>query len=58
MGIEEHIGEVIKGKKALFFGLFDGTCDEIHFEERASFMNRIEKLIKPVVVPRLARKPG
>ena len=58
MGIEEHIGEVIKGKKALFFGLFDGTSDEIHFEERASFMNRMEKLVEPVVVPRLAKKPG
>ncbi len=44
-GIEARIAELVASKKALFSGLFDGTTDEIRFDEKRSFLADVEKLV-------------
>ncbi|MFW6023461.1 MAG: DEAD/DEAH box helicase [Myxococcota bacterium] len=46
--IEERIAGVVANKKALFTGLFDGTSDEVAFEESGSFLSRLEHVVQPV----------
>ena len=43
-GIESRIAALVGAKQALFSGLFDGTSDEVRFDEASSFMARVEKL--------------
>jgi hypothetical protein len=44
-GIESRILATVGTKRALFKGLFDGTNDEIRFDQAASFFERIEEII-------------
>ncbi|HEY4120402.1 MAG TPA: DEAD/DEAH box helicase [Byssovorax sp.] len=48
-GIEARLAALLGTKQALFSGLFDGTSAEIRFEEAASFLERVEKLVEPDV---------
>lgn len=52
-GIEERIAGVLGGKKALFNGLFDGSSDEVTFEQGGSFLKRLAVLTDQVVLPAL-----
>ncbi len=45
VGIEAHIASLVGTKQAFFSELFDGTNDAIRFEENASFLSRIERLV-------------
>ena len=53
-GIESRIADLVGNKQALFSGLFDGANDQVKFEESGSFLERLEKIVKPVEVPSLA----
>ncbi|MBX7114096.1 MAG: DEAD/DEAH box helicase [Myxococcaceae bacterium] len=53
-GIESRIATLLGGKKALFDGLFDGSSDEVRFEQGASFMSTMRQLVEPVTVPEAA----
>jgi hypothetical protein len=50
-GIEARIAGVLGNKQALFSGLFDGTTDAVRFDAPSSFLDDIERLVEPVVVP-------
>jgi hypothetical protein len=50
-GIEARIAGVVGNKQALFSGLFDGTTDAVRFDAPSSFLDDIERLVEPVVVP-------
>ena len=52
-GIEARIANLVRDKRALFTGLFDGSSDEVQFESSGSFLDRIEKLVDPIQVPDL-----
>jgi hypothetical protein len=43
--IEERIAALVGAKSQLFKGLFDGTSDEIRFDEATSFLSQVERLI-------------
>lgn len=43
--IEERIAALVGNKKALFDGLFDGTSDEIRFEQSQSFMSAVARIV-------------
>jgi superfamily II DNA or RNA helicase len=49
--IESRIAGLVSNKKALFKAVFDGTSDEIEFENQASFLEGVAKLVEPVAVP-------
>lgn len=49
--IESRIASLIERKRAVFSGLFDGTSDEVTFDDSSSFLEGIKKLVDPVVVP-------
>jgi hypothetical protein len=53
-GIEARIAAIIGGKKAMFDGLFDGTTDEVRFQEGSSLTSQLERLVEPTVVPAVA----
>ena len=46
VGIEARIWDIISVKRALFAGLFDGTSDEVRFDDATSFMEDLERLIE------------
>jgi hypothetical protein len=50
-GIEARIAAVLGNKRALFEGLFDGTSDAVRFDAPAGFLEDIQRLVEPVVVP-------
>ena len=50
-GIESRIAGLLGAKKALFQGLFDGTSDQVLFEDADSVMSKLERLVEPVVLP-------
>jgi hypothetical protein len=52
-GIESRIAALIGNKRALFSGLFDGTSDTVRFDAPAGFLEDIQRLVEPVVVPEL-----
>jgi SNF2 family DNA or RNA helicase len=49
--IESRIATLVERKRAVFSGLFDGTSDEVVFEEQTSFLEGIKQLVEPVPVP-------
>jgi hypothetical protein len=53
-GIESRIAGVISSKRALFGGLFDGTSDEVRFEQGGSMAAQLGRLATPEV----AGEPG
>ncbi len=55
-GIEARIAAIVGGKKAMFDGLFDGTTDEVRFQEGSSLTSQLERLVEPIAVP-LAAEP-
>lgn len=50
-GIESRIFTLIAQKKAVFTSLFDGTTDQVRFEESSSFLDGMKKLIEPATLP-------
>lgn len=46
-GIESRIATILGSKQAFFKGLFDGDSDSLRFDQSASFLSRIQKLIDP-----------
>ena len=50
-GIESRIAALVERKRAVFAGLFDGTTDDVIFEEQVSFLDGIKKLVEPVALP-------
>lgn len=50
-GIEARIAGLVGNKQALFSGLFDGTTDAVRFDAPSGFLDDIERLVEPVVVP-------
>lgn len=46
-GIESRIAKLLAQKRALFTSLFDGTSDEVVFDEKASFMDGVKRLVEP-----------
>jgi SNF2 family DNA or RNA helicase len=50
-GIESRIAAVVSNKRALFTGLFDGTSDSVRFDAPAGFLEDVQRLVEPVVVP-------
>jgi hypothetical protein len=51
-GIESRIAAIVSDKKALFDGLFDGSSDEVRFEQGGSFLSSLQRLVEPVIVPK------
>ncbi|MHC4415261.1 MAG: DEAD/DEAH box helicase [Planctomycetota bacterium] len=49
--IEERIASLVSDKKALFDGLFDGTSDEIRFEQSSSFMSTVSRILERIEPP-------
>ncbi len=47
-GIESRIAKLLAQKRALFTSLFDGTSDEVVFDEKASFMEGVKRLVEPL----------
>jgi len=52
-GIEARIATLVSDKRAFFEGLFDGASDEVRFEGCGTFLDRLEKIVEPPVVPEL-----
>ncbi len=52
--IEERIAALVGNKKALFDGLFDGTSDEIRFDQSRSFMAAVAKIVEAADVAEAA----
>ena len=44
--IEERITALVGQKKAVFNELFDGTSDEVHYEENSSFYEQVQSVMK------------
>jgi len=44
-GLTRGIAALVGAKSQLFKGLFDGTSDEIRFDEATSFISQVERLI-------------
>ena len=53
--IESRIAGLIGTKQALFSGLFDGSSDEVRFDNATSFLTRVEKLLDPGILPTAPR---
>jgi len=46
--IEERIATLVRDKKALFDGLFEGTTDQITFAGSVSFLSQLKEIAEPV----------
>ena len=57
-GLESHICSLVGNKKALFTGLFDGTCNEVAFERSGSFLSKVESVIEDLPALTLAGAEG
>lgn len=57
-GIEARIAAVLGNKRALFEGLFDGTSDAVRFDAPAGFLEDVQRLVEPVIVPDGASDPN
>jgi hypothetical protein len=57
-GIEARIADLLGNKRALFAGLFDGTSNELRFEQAGSFWAKIEHLLpEPAPAPAAVGEP-
>ncbi len=45
-GIEANVARTLRGKSALFKGLFEGSTDEVPFSEASHFMARLEQVVE------------
>ena len=52
-GIESRIASLVGTKQALFSGLFDGSSDEVKFDQAGSFMGQVRVLTEAPELPEM-----
>jgi hypothetical protein len=52
-GIESRIASLVGTKQALFSGLFDGSSDEVRFDQAGSFMGQVRVLTEASELPQV-----